>query len=664
MMKRILYTLTLVVLALVSTNAQTLVKLYGAGYENYSAPVTNIDTIMLPGATVDIHQSNPTNVFSFRLNDIDSMKFVTATSNDIYITWNGSTVNVINPMSANGVAITTTGGNVNVVTTANTTGINYHLAGNTTNGSFAINSDKKFNVFLEGVSITSTTDAAFSSSTGKGVTVYLAGGTTNTFIDNASSTAKAAFYAKGNIAFYGTGTLSVTGNAKHAIRSDEDIEINNGRIEVPSSASDAFHADFFVINGGEIITTNTEGDGFDADGGYIEINGGSINISSSTDDIKGLKADSLIHITGGYVLITLSGNQSKAIKTTQDMIVDGGYLTFNISGNAVLEALGNGYDPSYATAIKTEGTFTMNNGSITMTLSGSGTKGISTDGDLTVNNGNITITNSGSGTTYTDSLGSTDSYTSACLKSDGNITLLRGAINCTATGIGGKAICTDGTMTLGMLGDADNALIINAQTTGERFYVTGTTSGGGGWGGPGGSGDNTDYANPKALKALHNLIINGGTITVNCSQTNEGGECIESKDSLIINGGVVDTYSNGDDAINAANAIIMNGGRVYAHSNSNDGIDSNGSIDINGGLIIGDGARQPETGIDCDNNRFSVTGGTMIAAGGSNSTVNAGTQHVLSCSLASGSTICVKDASNNVLLIYQAPTLNSTGGGG
>lgn len=671
-MKRVLTTLLLAIAMTTLLNGQTLVKLYGAGYENFSSPINTVDSILLPGNTIDIHQSNPLNVFTFRLNDVDSMKFVTAASNDIYVIYNGTSVNVINPLAANGVAITVADADVSVVSTAGIAGINYHLSGTTANGSLTINSDKKFNLRLEGVSLTSTTGAAFTSTSGKEVTIYTAGGTVNSFVDATTSTAKAAFYAKGNMVFYGNGTMRVTGNAKHAVRSDEDIAFNSGRIEVLSAASDAFHADFFTINGGDIITSNTTGDGLDADCGYIEMNGGNVTISSNTDDIKGLKADSLIHINGGYLLINLGGAQSKAIKTAQDVVVDGGFLTITMSGNTVLDTLGSGFDPSYPTGIKTDGNFVMNDGSITMTLSGTGTKGISTDGDLTINNGNITITNSASGATYTDSVGTTDSYTAACLKADGNAYILRGAINCSASGIGGKGINIDGRLTIGVTGDDLDALVLNVQTTGERFLVSGSTSGGGGWpGGPGGGGpgggpggNNADYANPKAIKAMQTFTINNGTIWINCTQSEEGGECIESKDSLIINGGHVDTYSQGDDAINAANAIVMNGGMVYAHSSNNDGIDSNGTIDMNGGILIGDGARAPETGIDCDNNRFSVNGGTMIGAGGSNSSVNSGNQHVLSCSLSSGTSVCLKDASGNVLLIYQCPTISSTGGGG
>lgn len=678
-MKQTVLAIAVLVLSLIGSmaSAQRQVVLYGAGYETFSGQVSAIDSMKMSGYSLDIYQQSIASTpFSFRLNDIDSMLFINTSSNDIYITYNGSSVNVINPMAANGVTITTNGADVTVNAAAGVANINYILAGTTSNGSLTITSDKKFNLRLCGVSITSTTGAAFNSTTGKGVTVYTAGGTVNTFIDAATSTAKAAFYAKGNIVFNGSGTLSVTGNAKHAIRSDEDIAIHNGRIEVPASASDAFHADFFDIDGGEVVTQNTVGDGFDADGGYINISGGSLDISSNNDVMKGLKADSLIHISGGYVLINLGGAQSKAIKTAQDMVMDGGFLTITVSGNTVLDTVGSGFDPSYPTGIKTDGSFVMNNGSITMTLSGTGTKGISTDGELTIYNGNVTITNSANGSTYTDSVGKTDSYTAACLKSNGNTQLLRGAINCSASGTGGKGINVDGRLTLGITGEDVNALVLNVQTTGERFFVTSTSGGGGGWwapaagpggGGPGGGpgGNSGDYANPKGIKAMQTFTINNGTIWVNCTQTEEGGECIESKDSLIFNGGHVDTYSQGDDAINAANAIVMNGGMVYAHSGSNDGIDSNGSIDMNGGVLVGDGARSPETGIDCDNNRFSVTGGTMIGAGGSNSTVNAGTQHVLSCSnVSSGSTICVKDANNNVLVIYQCPTISSTGGGG
>jgi len=62
------------------------------------------------------------------------------------------------------------------------------------------------------------------------------------------------------------------------------------------------------------------------------------------------------------------------------------------------------------------------------------------------------------------------------------------------------------------------------------------------------------------------------------------------------------------------------GGQVYCYSETNDGIDSNGTLTVSGGTVISVGASSPEEGIDCDQNRFSITGGTLIGVGGATST--------------------------------------------
>lgn len=128
----------------------------------------------------------------------------------------------------------------------------------------------------------------------------------------------------------------------------------------------------------------------------------------------------------------------------------------------------------------------------------------------------------------------------------------------------------------------------------------------------------TIYASGKGICAADNLYINGGELNVICSG-GEGSEGIESKKKIYITDGtiVVNSY---DDAINAANKIDISGGRIYAYATNNDGIDSNGMLYISGGLVIATGTNQPEEGFDCDQNTFSITGGTLIGIGGSSST--------------------------------------------
>lgn len=129
------------------------------------------------------------------------------------------------------------------------------------------------------------------------------------------------------------------------------------------------------------------------------------------------------------------------------------------------------------------------------------------------------------------------------------------------------------------------------------------------------------------------IVINGGTI--NIETTGSGGEGIESKSTLTINGG--DIYIKAvDDAINAGKAIYINGGNIVAYSTTNDGIDSNGELTVTGGRVFAIGARSPEEGFDCDNNTFKITGGLLVGVGGATSLPTASVSTQASAILGSG----------------------------
>ncbi|ABN51964.1 MAG TPA: carbohydrate-binding domain-containing protein [Hungateiclostridium thermocellum] len=120
-------------------------------------------------------------------------------------------------------------------------------------------------------------------------------------------------------------------------------------------------------------------------------------------------------------------------------------------------------------------------------------------------------------------------------------------------------------------------------------------------------------ADDDAIHSEKDLVIDDGEI--NILKCYEG---IESKTTITINGGKININSN-EDGLNAASGLYINGGELYITSGY-DGIDSNGPIYINGGYIFSFGGNIPEGGIDCDWNPLIINGGTLIAAGGSNST--------------------------------------------
>ncbi len=493
----------------------------------------------------------------------------------------------------------------------------------------------------------------------------------------------------------GTGTLQITGNAKHAMNIEGPITINSGTIRILGSDSDGIHGSSNLTwNGGTLDIVSAGSDGLDISGnvtiqngdltihttaesqrcikvsGNFTMNDGTLNMTATGTDGKGIKADSNVFINGGSIGIGHSGDMSKGIKADGDISITGGIINITSSGSTVLESVNNQNVPAYCTAIKCDTDINITGGDFTITLptSNHGGKGISTDGNLTIDGATMNITTQGDGATYTVSGSTKDAYTSACLRSDGNMSILSGNITLNSSGTGGKGINvgddshTTSTLTLGTTGGNDDDLILNVTTSGERITIS--SGGGGGW--PPGPGQGGDYANPKGIKSRGNLTINSGTVTVNCTQNNEGGECIESKATLTINGGNIETYSKTDDPINAAQNLTINGGTIYSHSDNNDGIDSNGTLFLNGGFAIANGARQPEEGFDCDWNQFKITGGTHIGTGGATSdpTQNVCTQPTLKINTQPGYAIQVLKSDGTVICTYQCPTFTGGGGGG
>lgn len=665
MKKSILILLSLVLSAGMVNAQEYYLHTHRNGTVTFEKKISEIDSIWFQNNSAVFNYNSGLQTIPFT--NIDSVTFSTEsllTTYDIYIIYEGNSVTITNPLANAGVNITDSASCVTVVATAGISDITYHVSGTTTNGCLNISSDKRFTLSLEGASITSTTGAAINSIIDKKMTVILADNSVNYLKDCANGTQKAALYSKGQVFFYGNGTLTVEGMTKHAISSGDYIEIYGGNIIVTSAVSDGLHGDYIRMHNGSVTVSGTSGDGLDGDTGFIEINGGTIDVTVSTADTKAIKCDSILTINGGNITINASGAQSKGLKSDQNITVNGGEITITASGATVLETVDNQTDPSYCSAITTDGTVNINGGDITITLptTNNGGKGISADGNITITGGTMHITTAGSGAAYTVSGSTKDSYSSSCIKTDANLLITGGDITCSSSGAGGKGIRADGTLVIGAVDAADSLLTLNVTTSGARFTVTS----GGGWG-PG--GNNGDYCNPKAIRAGGNLTINSGTITVNCTQSGEGGEGIESKAVLNINGGQLTITSTGDDAINAANRLNINGGTTYAASTNNDAIDCNGPMYITGGFTIAAASHSPEESFDCDNNTFGITGGTIIGTAPSgmysNPTASACTQHVLKYTHSSNNNIqLIRNSDNEVILTFKVPAISGGGGPG
>ncbi len=254
-------------------------------------------------------------------------------------------------------------------------------------------------------------------------------------------------------------------------------------------------------------------------------------------------------------------------------------------------------------------------GTIDITITATAAKGIKSEGDVRISGGDITVKTTGGGVWDSDNK---KTAASACLSVDGNTIISGGALNLTSTGAGGKGINCDGTFTAtgGTLTVKTSGNAVVASSSGSISTVTSSQQL---------DRYSSNYkSSPKGIKIDGAVNISGDAV-ISVTTTGAGGEGIESKTSIDINGGQVAVVAS-DDAINASyktssssGNLTINGGCVYARSTGNDGIDANGNCYIKGGLVYAIGASSPEVAVDANSEqqkKLYVTGGTIVAIGG------------------------------------------------
>ncbi len=338
----------------------------------------DIDSLWFSNDYAHMFVSYKQNVNTYVARDIEKISYAMIEKPVMpTIVWSGSNVVITNPLSEAGVSITATGGDVFIVST-NEQEVEYILSGTSSDGSLHIVSTKKYQLTLNGVSLTNGDGPAINSQSGKKGTVLIQAGTTNTLTDSkkyASSTEdqKGTFFSEGQLIFKGSGTLNIYANNKHGICSDDYLDFRSGEINVLSAKKDAIHAnDSVLVSGGKLTLTPT-GDGIDCDG-KIVISGGAIDITTTGDAAKGIKTNADIFISGGDINITQSGNKE---------IADG--------------------DVSYCMALKADTTVNISGGTIVINSSAEGGKGIKGTLGVLTTGGNITVNLTGSGGTYSKS---------------------------------------------------------------------------------------------------------------------------------------------------------------------------------------------------------------------------------------------------------------------
>ena len=520
--------------------------------------------------------------------------------NTVEVAYNGTSATVsVADNIAQYLTVTQEGAHVSIEQSSDVASeITYTLSGTSTDGEFYMSGSYKATIELNGLSLTNATPvysgAAVHIQNGKRINVKVITGTTNTLVDAATGSQKGCLYVKGHAEFKQQGTLNVVGNVKHAIKAGEYISLKNATLNITSAVGDGISCNqYFLMESGTVNINGTGDDGIQCD---LEGDTATAITEDHEDEDSGN-----IYIEGGTVTINCAAIAAKGIKAAGDIFIsDDPVISVTTSGKGTWDE--EDLETKAACGISADGNIDISGGTITLTSTGSGGKGMKCDSVLTISGGDITVTTSG-GLYYNNGTTENTNYT-------GNTDRISSDYYSSPKGI--KA---------GLKTQVGNSY---------------TYSGG--------------------------MVISGGKIKVTTSGYN--GEGIESKNYLNISGGEI--YVNAyDDGINSAQDMTITGGYVYSHSNNNDGIDANGNIYLNGGLVYAIGSRSPELGIDANSEggkKVFINGGTVIAVGGveNGSSMSQATYRT---STVSGNTLYSLSYGDEIIAFY-IPQVSTGGGGG
>ena len=477
------------------------------------------------------------------------------------MSYDGTTANVtVAGNVAQYLTVETSGAHVSIVQSEDLAEeITYTLAGTSADGGFYMEGSYKATIELNGLTLTNQSatysGAAIHIQDGKRIKVKPLTGTTNTLVDAASGAQKGCLYIKGHAEFAQKGTLNVTGNVKHAIKTGEYFTIKNATINVLGAVGDGISCnEYFLMESGTINISGTQDDGIQCDLDGTESTG---ELTDHEDEDSGN-----IYLQGGTINVSVTADKAKAIKSEGDMTITGGTITCSTSGGGVWDT--DELKTKAAACLSADGNMTVSGEAVlNLTSTGAGGKGISADGTLTFNGGTTIVSTSGNALVASSSGNlsvitnsrSLDNYTTSYksspkgIKADGAIIINDGIISVTTTGAGGEGIeskdyinITGGQVIVNASDDAINAAY---KKNDQKQWVSG-------------SGD---------------LTITGGYIFARST----GNDGMDSNGDTKISGGIIYAIgaSGGEMAIDAnteeQKKLYITGGTIFALGNLENG---------------------------------------------------------------------------------------------
>ena len=518
-MKKLMTTFA-ALLAIAAATAQTLNVTSGGATYQFPAAQTGAMTFS-GGTTLTILNK------VFTISDITAMT-TDATSvkdNEVSVSYNGTEALVfVAGNIAQYIDVTVSGAHVTITQSdAITTDlindgtfqeITYNLTGTSTDGSLTLGGSAKCTVALNGLTLTNPNGAPINITNGKRIAFSIKKDSSNTLSDGTASKDKACLYCQGHLELKGKGELTVYayGSKAHGIKSGDYTEMKNCTVNILKATKDGLSCnEYFLMESGTLTISGTGDDGIQCD-----IDNDEGTPIAATDAAEGGHEDEdtgNVYLQGGTINATVTADAAKGIKANGDIFVSETVtpltVTIATSGGGLWDS--DKLKTKAAACLGADGAMTISGGTLNLSSTGNGGKGISVDGTMNISGGTININTTGNAVGYKNGTLTTitssqtlDQYSSDYksspkgIKADGDMVISGGTITVTTSGCGGEGIETKGTMNI-----TGGEIYVDAYDDGINSSSTMTISGG------------TIYSRGSAndgIDANGNLYIKGGLV--------------------------------------------------------------------------------------------------------------------------------------------------------
>ena len=165
-----------------------------------------------------------------------------------------------------------------------TAGGDFFVTGTLENGKIVVSTTERVKLRLSGASISCENDSAIFVEQADKAFITMENGTTNTI--SSKGTEEAAIYSKDDLEIKGKGTLTIVSQLSHGIKASDDLNIEDGTLNI-TAARDGIHTNETCDISGGTITITAAKDGIESEENLI-IRDGNITITAGKQSYTAL----------------------------------------------------------------------------------------------------------------------------------------------------------------------------------------------------------------------------------------------------------------------------------------------------------------------------------------------------------------------------------------